>query len=138
MRSVVLCGSRRFKPEMRAFGKKLKDKMYHIILNVNYQIPDFGYGNIMEVINSNDEKKIMKLLTNEVDYIIDKYDFILLQTLEEQPIIITNAILNSILPSNWKLVDEFTVVAPITTQNDWKKLLTDAKKHDLFDSFMKD
>lgn len=24
MKSVVLCGSRRFKPEMRAFGKKLK------------------------------------------------------------------------------------------------------------------
>ena len=26
MKSVVLCGSKRFKPEMRAFGKKLKDK----------------------------------------------------------------------------------------------------------------
>jgi nucleoside 2-deoxyribosyltransferase len=26
MKSVVLCGSRRFKPEMRAFGKELRDK----------------------------------------------------------------------------------------------------------------
>ncbi len=119
-------------------GKKLKDKMFDIILNVNYQIPDFGYGNIMQVGNSDDDKKIMKLLTNEVDYIIDKYDFILLQTTEEQPIMITNEILNSLLPSNWKLVDEFTIVAPITTQSEWNKLLTNAKKQDLFESFMKD
>ena len=119
-------------------GKKLKDKMFDIILNVNYQTPDFGHGNIMRVGNSDDDKKIMKLLTNEVDYIIDKYDFILLQTTEEQPIIITNEILNSMLPSNWKLVDEFTIVAPITTQSEWNKLLTNAKKQDLFESFMKD
>ena len=80
----------------------------------------------------------MKLLTNEVDYIIDKYDFILLQTTEEQPIMITNEILNSMLPSNWQLVDEFTIVAPITSQDEWNKLLTNAKKQDLFESFMKD
>lgn len=118
-------------------GKELKDKMFDIILNVNYQIPDFGYGNIMQVGNSDDDKKIMKLITNEVDYIIDKYDFILLQTTEEQPIMITNEILNSILPSNWKLVDEFTIVAPITSPNEWSKLLTNAKKQDLFNSYMK-
>lgn len=119
-------------------GKELKDKMFDIILNVNYQIPDFGYGNIMQVGNSDDEKKIMKMLTNEVDYIIDKYDFILLQTTEEQPIMITNEILNSMLPPNWQLVDEFTIVAPITTQDEWNKLLTNAKKQDLFESFTRD
>lgn len=119
-------------------GKELKDKMFDIILNVNYQIPDFGYGNILQVGNSDDDKKIMKLLTNEVDYIIDKYDFILLQSTEEQPIMITNEILNSMLPPNWQLVDEFTIVAPITTQDEWNKLLTNAKKQDLFESFTRD
>jgi hypothetical protein len=133
----IYFGKRMYEQLKNYKGKELKNKMFDVILTVNYQIPDFGYGNIMQVGNSDDDKKIMKLLTNEVDYIIDKYDYILLQTTEEQPIMITNEILNSILPSNWTLVDEFTVVAPITNQSEWHKLLGNAKKHDLFESFMK-
>jgi hypothetical protein len=116
-------------------GEQLKDKMFDLILTVNYQIPNFDYGNIMQVGNSEDDKKIMKLLTNETDCIIDKYDYILLHTADEQPIMITNDILNTMLPSNWKLVDEYTVVAPITDSNEWNNLLTNAKKFDLWNEF---
>ncbi|WP_250633069.1 hypothetical protein [Rhodoflexus caldus] len=116
-------------------GEQLKNKMFEIILTVNYQIPNFDYGNIMQVGNSEDDKKIVKLLTNETDYIIDKYDYILLHTSDEQPIMITNDILNKMLPSNWKLVDEFTVVAPMTDENEWNKLLTNAKKFNLWHEF---
>ena len=116
-------------------GKELCDVMFDIILKVNYQIPDYDYGNVMQVGDSEDDKKIMKLLTNEVDCIIDKYDYILLHTSDETPIMITNEILNKILPSNWTLVDEFTVIAPMTSQTEWDKLLNTAKQYDKFDTF---
>ena len=118
-------------------GEQLKNKMFELILTVNYRIPNFECGNIMQVGNSEEDKKIMKLLTNKTDYIIDKYDFILLNTSEEQPIMITNEILNSMLPSNWQLVDEFTIVAPIADKSEWNKLLTNAKKFDLWNEFTK-
>lgn len=116
-------------------GEELRDKMFDIILSVNYQIPDFEYGTIMQVGNNEDDKKIMKLLTNKTDYIIDKYDYILLNSSDEKPIMITNEILNKMLPSNWNLVDEFTVVAPMTSEAEWEKLLNTAKQYDQFDTF---
>lgn len=118
-------------------GQQLKEKMFEIIQTVNYKLPDFEYGNIMQVGNNEEDKKIMKLLTNNTNYIIDKYDYILLNTTKEKPIMITNEILNSMLPSNWTLVDEFTVVAPITDQDEWNKLLENAVKYDLWDNFRK-
>ena len=54
-----------------------------------------------------------------------------------EPIIITNDILNTILPDNWTLVDEYTIVAPITDQYQWEKLLKQAKERDLTYSVFK-
>lgn len=116
-------------------GLQLKEKFFDLIVKVNYQIPDFEYGNILQVGNNEDDKKIIKLLTNKVDCIIDKYDYILLDKSDENPLMITNEILNKLLPSNWTLVDEFTVVAPITSKDEWERLLTMAKLYDQFDTF---
>ncbi len=116
-------------------GEQLKNKMFDLILTVNYQLPNFKQGNVMQVGNTEEDKKIMKLLTNNTDCIIDKYDYILLHTSDEQPIMITNKILNSILPSKWKLIDEFTVVAPMIDESEWNKLLATAKKFDLWNEF---
>ncbi len=132
----VYFGKRLYEQFKEFRGKQLKDKIFNLILTVNYQIPEYEYGNIMEVGNSEEDKKIMKLLSNETNYIIDKYDYILLHTADEQPIIITNEVLNTILPSNWELVDEFTIVAPMINENEWNKLLTYAKKYDLWNEFI--
>lgn len=114
----------------------LSKKMFEIIENVNYLLPDFEYGNIMQV-GEDEQKKTLKLITNEVDCIISKYDYILLNNPDnEKPIMITNQILNSLLPQKWVLVDEFTIVAPQINKNDWENLLKVAKKHDQFDSFV--
>lgn len=115
----------------------LKNKMFDLILNVNYKLPDFEYGNIMQIGDTDEDRKTLKLLTNKTDYIIDKYDYILINKNEDEqpPIMITNAILNTMLPSNWTLVDEFTVVAPMTNENEWNKLLTTAEKYDLTEEF---
>lgn len=115
--------------------QQLVKKMFDLIVKVNYEIPNYDYGNVMEVGNPEDDKKIMKLLTNETDYIIDKYDYILLHRPDETPIMITNEILNTMLPSNWTLVDEYTVVAPKTSNTEWKSLLNKAKDYDLWDTF---
>jgi hypothetical protein len=116
-------------------GEDLKNKMFDVILTVNYLIPNFEYGNIIQVGDSEEDNKIIKLLTNETNYIIDKYDYIMFNTSEEKPIIITNEILNTILPSNWELVDEFTIVAPITNSIEWNKLLTNAEKFNSWNNF---
>lgn len=100
-------------------------KMLGLIKKTNYDLPDYGYGNVMET-TIEDEKKIMKLLTNKTNYIIDKYDYILLDREPDAPIIITNEILNNILPEKWTLVDEFTIVAPRLNDADWQQLLRNA------------
>lgn len=112
---------------------QLKAKMFDTILAVNYKLPNFEYGNILQISGTDEKKKTLKLLTNKTNYIIDKYDYILINKNEENqpPIMITNAILNTMLPSNWTLMDEFTVVAPITDRSEWNKLLTKAEKYDL-------
>jgi hypothetical protein len=117
-------------------GKQLRDKMFDIILNVNYKLPNFEYGSIMEVGNTEEEKKIMIVLTNKTDSILDKYDYIIFNTNNDRLIMITNEILNSILPSNWALVDEFTIVAPIIDEVQWENLIENAKKFDLYDQYI--
>ena len=130
------------------FGKKIHEKLkklndadlkreiFRIALNVQYNIPNYEYGNIMEVGNDGDEKKKMKLLTGEYDCLIDKYDYILINQDDKNPIMITNSVLNSILPNSWSLVDEFTVVAPKLNEAEWSQFVEKSRKHDEFENFM--
>lgn len=136
---IVHFGKRLHQQFQELNDEQLKDKMFDLILNVNYKLPNFEYGNIMQIGDTEKDKITMKLLTNKTNYIIDKYDYILINKGEDEqpPIMITNAILNTMLPSNWTLVDEFTVVAPMTNENEWNKLLTIAEKYDLTEEFFK-
>ena len=109
-------------------------KMFELIKKVNYNIPDYDYGNVLQTTISGEEK-ILKVLTNSCDYIVDKYDYILLHREPKNPIIITNEILNQILPDNWELVDEFTIVAPRLNYKSWQKLLADATFFDQWQFF---
>jgi hypothetical protein len=135
---IVHFGKRLHEQFKELNDEQLKDKMFDTILNVNYKLPNFEYGNIMQIGDTDEDKKTLKLLTNKTDYMIDKYDYILINKdgEEQPPIMITNAILNTMLPSNWTLVDEFTVVAPMTDKNEWNKLLTTAEKYDLTEEFL--
>ena len=135
---IVHFGQRLHQQFIELNDEQLKDKMFDTILNVNYQLPEFEYGTIIQIGDTHEKKKTMKLLTNLTDCIIGKYDYILLsRDGDEQPsIMITNAILNTMLPSSWKLVDEFTIVAPMLDKNGWVKLLTMAEQHDLTEEFL--
>ena len=131
-------GKRMYKEFESLKGEQLRNKIFNLILTVNYKLPLFEPSGIMRVSSPENEEKIMKFLSEETDYILGKYDYILLHNIEnsEKPIMITNEILNKILPPNWTLIDEYTIVAPSINQNEWKKLLTNAKKYDLWESFM--
>lgn len=131
-------GKRMYKEFESLKGEQLRNKIFNLILTVNYKLPLFEPSGIMRVSSPENEEKIMKFLSEETDYILGKYDYILLHNIEnsEKPIMITNEILNKILPPNWTLIDEYTIVAPSINQNEWKKLLTNSKKYDLWESFM--
>ena len=115
-----------------------KNKMFEIIQNCQYNIPEYSYGDVIQVGNDESEdKKILKLLTNKVDCLIDKYDRIMLDRDGRNPIMITNQILNTILPEKWKLYDEYTIAAQELPNEDWELLKNKALTHDIFDDFMK-
>ncbi|MBY0487834.1 MAG: hypothetical protein K2P85_11705 [Flavobacteriaceae bacterium] len=106
--------------------------MHDLIKKVNYQIPNYEYGNVMET-GDGDNIKILKLISNKVDCIIDKYDYILFQKNEEEIIAIDNNTLNTILPNSWQRVDEYTIVAPIISENEFMDLIEKADKLNQFE-----
>ncbi|WP_329806341.1 hypothetical protein [Flavobacterium facile] len=106
--------------------------MHNLIKKVNYELPDYSYGTVMEVGNDESEKKIVKLLTNQVACIIDKYDYILFQKNDKEIIAITNDDLNAILPNTWTRIDEYTIVAPIIANETFIQLMANAEKVNKF------
>jgi len=131
----VYFGERMYKELISLNGKDLRNTMFDLVLTVNYRLPDYDSPNIMLVNNrENDEgQKKMIVLSNEVNCIFGRHDNILLYT-EDNPIMITNEILNTMLPLDWTLVDEYTIIAPMIGQKEWEKFLANAKKFDLFET----
>lgn len=110
------------------------DIVLQTLLNVNYQFPDYTYGNVIETGEGSNKIKL-KLITNAGDYMIGKYDFVLFSKNEEDTIAISNYILNSILPETWELLDEFTIAAPQISESDFEKLINKAEALNELDDF---
>ncbi|MCF8371128.1 MAG: DUF4299 domain-containing protein [Bacteroidales bacterium] len=128
-------GKRLYDEFYRFEGEELKTRIFDIVMNVQYGLPFIASGSVMQVANE-DGKKLLKLLTNEAGTIVGKYDFIMLNTGYENPIMITNDILNTMLPPGWVLADEYTIVAPQVAPVVWGQLLEKAAAFDQFDSFV--
>ena len=135
---TVHFGNRLYKELSTLSKANRKNKMYEIIQNCQYNIPEYSYGDVLQIGNDESEdKKILKLLTNKVDCLIDKYDRIMLNRDGQNPIMITNQTLNTILPEKWKLYDEFTIAAPELSNEEWESLKDRALIYDIFDNFTK-
>ncbi|MEN2436572.1 hypothetical protein AAH994_14240 [Weeksellaceae bacterium A-14] len=120
--------------------EELGQEMENVILNVNYGLPDFEYGNIMQM-GDGEDQKILKLLTNNT-CLIDKYDYLMLKRTEnseniEDFIVITNDDLNQILPESWKRVDEYHIVAPELPEDEFRNLIQNAELYNRFDEVFK-
>lgn len=126
------------------FMESFKDKtieeltiiMHNYIQNVNYDFPNYDYGDVMEM-GEGEDAKILKLITNRVDCIIDKYDYVLFSKNENEIIAITNDTLNTILPPSWQRIDEYTIVAPILPKSDFQKLVAQAEKLNQYNELRK-
>lgn len=117
-------------------NEALTTTLHKIILYINYQIPNYEYGNVLET-GEGEDKKTLKLLANLSDCIIDKYDFILFQKDDNKIIAITNDTLNTILPKSWERVDEYTIVAPILPENEFENLVTQAERLNQYNELTK-
>ncbi|MCG9910867.1 MAG: hypothetical protein MH137_06145 [Flavobacteriales bacterium] len=117
-------------------GENLTKAIFDLIEKVNYYIPDYDYGQVIQV-GDDDEPKFIKLITNAFDCIVDKYDYIMLHNEEDEAVMITNDILNTILPEEWQRVDEYTLVAPIIKTEHWEKLLASARQLNIFEEYLK-
>jgi hypothetical protein len=53
---------------------------------------------------------------------------------QERQLVITNDQLKTILPTKWKLLDDYTVLAPSLPEKDWFTFRLEAAKMDLFDT----
>lgn len=117
--------------------KELTNYFEKLILKVNYEIPNYSYGNVMETDSTANGKLTLKLLTNKTNCIIDKYDYIMIES-EEETIMITNNILNTILPKEYQLVDAYTIVAPVIHSERWQVFKEKAILHNVWKKFKKD
>jgi hypothetical protein len=113
----------------------LYEKMYKVIHAVQYELPDFNTGGVLKT-GEGEDAKFIKVLASGFDYIIDKYDYLILdRKIEGNMLMITNEILNTILPNSWKLMDEYTILAPALNENEWLELIEKATPLNQFDSF---
>lgn len=105
-----------------------------LIRSINYDYNDFQSGNILEYYDDEtpDDRKIMKLLTNEQNFFLSKYDYLIINE-NDNPIVFTNENLNTILPIQWTLLDDYNITAPILPEKDWKEFIERARKFNIHD-----
>ena len=130
------------------FYGKMNDKsqsekaeiVFKTILNVNYAYPDYPYGNVLSTGKGSEMIKL-KLISNSGDYMIGKNDFIVFQKNETDNIMLSNNTFNSILPDSWKLIDEYNVVAPQLSDEEFEQLKLRAdslNEEERFETLMKE
>lgn len=118
-------------------GKAIAE-LEKLIKDINYSYPEYSYGLIVSW-ESDDGKTIIEkinVLDNVTHTMIDKYEYLMFDhpINQERQIVITNDQLNTILPKQWKLLDDYTVLAPPLPDKDWLTFRLEAAKMDLYDS----
>lgn len=134
----VHLGKTVFKKLVHLEAGKAIAELEKLIKDINYSYPEYSYGNILAMKSDDGEQEeiILKLLSNEQNVVLDKYDYLLFDhpINQEHQIVITNDQLNTILPTQWKLLDDYTVLAPPLPDKDWFTFRLEAAKMDLYDS----
>lgn len=110
--------------ETADWEKRLED----LILKIQYHLPESESDNVLSM-GDGENQKILKVVSRKVNYILKKYDYLIFHQTEnensvENMVIVTNEIVNQNLPKNWELIDDFTIVAPSLTNEDYQELVT--------------
>jgi len=128
-------GKRLYETYKHLEGEKLRDSIFEIVLHVQFSIPDYGFGDVLNL-GDGESKKVIKVLGNSGNLLIDKYDYIGIVGKDESLVLITNSALNKILPNEWNLVDEFTIVAPKISPESFGQLVEKAKAFNVFEEVL--
>ena len=135
-RSVHL-GKTVFKKLVHLEEGKVIAELEKLIKDINYSYPVYSYGLIVSWKSDDGETIIEKInvLDNVTHSMIDKYDYLMFNhpINQERQIVITNDQLNTILPKQWKLLDDYTILAPPLPDKDWFAFRLEATKIDLYD-----
>lgn len=102
---------------LNAQEEGFEHRLEKLIKKVLYQLPENENPTVMAMGNDEENQKIIKLVTESSNYILQKYDYLIFNknlTSEafEDMIFVTNDDLNAHLPEEWQLIDEYTIVAP--------------------------
>lgn len=98
-----------------------------LFLKVNYELPFKTLKPTLEIKTKSGQKWIAANYIPSENWVLKKYDLLCLPNIDEM-VLITNKNLNSVLPPNWKLIDEYTIVAPKLSDFEFQELLQKAKK----------
>lgn len=120
------------------FSKKmLVEVLQKIILNVLYGLPDYYECSPMGAQSKEDDKIIkIKSISSDDNYIIQDYDYIMIENKENNEILmISKEKISSILPNKWQIVDETTIVAPKLSQTEWNNFINICIKNNCYNEF---
>jgi hypothetical protein len=117
--------------------ERLTDEMIRIALHIQYHLPAFKDGSLMEI-GVGDDRKVMQIITNTESTIISKFDYVILSQQGETPIVLPNKILNGILPEKWKLIDEYTIVAEKLSEQEWAEFISVSLIHNQAGTILKE
>lgn len=111
-----------------------KQRLHAHLLRIMYKLPENESDTVLAMTKENGEEVILKLIAENVQYVIGKYDYILFTTEDEldleNMIVITNDILNQNLHENWKRIDDYTIVAPRLNKEEYAEYVSRLKKYD--------
>ncbi|WP_100615378.1 hypothetical protein [Confluentibacter citreus] len=118
-----------------------QERLQALILKVQYELPLSESDTVLE--SGGESRKILKLVNREVNYILKKYDYLIFtkdDTISDygNMIFITNEVLNQHLPNNWLLIDEYTIVAPALSNEQYESLVRNLLEYDCREAFEKE
>ncbi len=129
---VIYFGERLTRELKEKSFEEQKKEVEQIILRINYDYPNYDYN--PNVFNYSNDQLSVQVLNNSMNCLLKKSDYIMIADSELiQPIFISQSNLNQILPKEWTLLDEYTVVVDILSQGSWKNFVESAKAHNLYD-----
>lgn len=103
-------------------------KLSKMILACQYPPENFiRFSNLLKVTDQEGEEYYVQVLTNSRDMVIEKVKEYAVASDTEEKLFLKPEQLISILPDEWELLDDYTILANQLKEEKWKKFVDDAK-----------
>lgn len=103
-------------------------KLSKMILACQYPPENFiPFSNLLKVTGKDEEEYYVQVLTNSKDKVVEKVKEYAIISGNNEKIYLKPEELISILPEEWELIDEYTILASKLGEEKWDKFINDAK-----------